>query len=155
MNRKIIILLSFFLPFCFSLPHSLAQISTGSIQTGSNSHREFALPSQTQTFKSSKIKINNYGTREQTSTISPNIISLNLYDSLIIIQPQHPGINEFLGHQNQFEISKSFGTGITTRVYFTTSEYVFTIDSKMRVVVISQKEISPKVHSVWLEEISN
>ena len=113
------------------------------------------LPSQTQTFKSSKIKINSYGTREQTSTITPNIISINLNDSIIIVQPEHPGINEFLGHQNQFEISKSIGTGIITRVYFTSSEYVFTIDSKMRVIVVSKRDISPKIHSVWFEEISS
>ena len=111
--------------------------------------------SQNHTFKSSKIKINNYGTREQTSTITPNIISINLSDSIIIVQPEHPGINEFLGHQNQFAISKSFGSGNTTRVYFTSSEYVFTIDSKLRVIVVSKRDISPKIHSVWFEEISS
>ena len=115
----------------------------------------WAVFSQTQTFKSSRIKINNYGTREQTSTFSPNIITLDLRDSLIIIQPDHEGIKEFLGYQNQFEISGIFGTGITTRVFFTSSEYVFTFDSKMRVIVISKKEISPQIHSVWLEEITS
>lgn len=110
--------------------------------------------SQNQAFKSSRIKIINYGTREQTTTISPNVVSLDLHDSLIVIHPEHTGISEFLGYQNQFEISKIFGTGITTRVYLTSTEYIFTFDSKMRVIVISKKEINPQVHSVWLEEIT-
>lgn len=110
--------------------------------------------SQAQSFKSSRIKIINYGTREQTATIFPNVVSLDLRDSLIVIHPEHTGISEFLGYQNEFEISKIFGTGITTRVYLTSTEYIFTFDSKMRVIVISKKEISPQVHSVWLEEIT-
>lgn len=111
--------------------------------------------SQTQTFKSSRVKIINYGTREQTSTLSPNIITLDLKDSTISLQPESPGIVEFLGNQNQFEITGSFGTGVTTRVFFTRSDYVFTFDSKIRAIVISKKEISPQVHSVWLEDISS
>lgn len=110
--------------------------------------------SQIQSFKSSQVKIINYGTREQTATISPNIISLNLRDSLIVIKPEHTGISEFLGYQDQFEITRTFGTGLTTRVYFTSTEYIFTFDSKMRVIVISKKEINPQLHSVWLGEIS-
>ncbi len=130
---------AFFLFTCFFLVF----ISGGNAQTG------------IQTFKSSKIKINNYGTREQTSTISPNIITLDLSDSLITVQPDHEGINEFLGHQNQFEFSQSYTTGPFTRVYLTSSEYVFIFDSQMRAIIISKREISPSIHSVWFQEISS
>lgn len=110
--------------------------------------------SQIQTFHSSRIKIINYGVREQTTTLSPTIITLNLADSAISIQPEHPGINEFLAHQDHFEISGTYGTGKTTRVYFTKGEYIFTFDTKMRAVVLSKRDVSPQVHSVWLEDIS-
>ena len=106
-------------------------------------------------YKSPKIKINDYGSREQTATISTNIISLNLHDSIISVQSEHPRVEEFLNHQNQFEITKSFGTGVTTKVYFTTTEYIFTFDLKLRAIIISKKEISPMLHSVWFEEITN
>lgn len=111
--------------------------------------------SQSQSFRSSKIKVISYGTREQTSTITPNIVNLNLQDSLITITPGHIAVNEFLNFQNQFEVTQVFGKGATTRVIFTSSEYLFTFDTRMRVVAISKKEISPMIHSVWLEEISD